>query len=385
MGKTNIFAVTIVALLMLGVGYLYGAVSVQSRTTTVLGTTTETNSITLTEISTSISTATWTETSYFQSPSTGELGPWNATISYPLHTSGESCVTSEGFVYCVAGYNYTVWEMCAPVSGCGKVDLFLNRTYYAPLSPTGVGQWTRSTDYPIDTQDESCVAESNFIYCVGGMTTGPNTADVYYASLSPSGIGPWRQTSPYPYPLVPYCITDSNYVYCAGAHHNGSAYSDQPGDVYSAPLSANGVGNWTASPPMPATTDGCSASGGYAYCFGGGSCLPLPPTFDCPSPSYYAPLSSEGTGFWTNTTDLPTAGFGTSVTASGYQYFFGRNSAVYVAGLTSNGIDTWTISTAYPEGDPASCVSDGTVLYCIGGGNSSTPIPTTSVYVTEIG
>jgi hypothetical protein len=377
--RNGVLALVIAACLMTGAGYLYGASSVAPRTTTVLSTTTSTLSTTLTEMSTATSTATWTETAYFPTPETGQLGVWNETTSYPFAPGNLSCVVNDGFVYCVGGYNDT-----SPLNITESND-----TFYASLSPTGVGQWIRTTDYPMAIGDESCISSSDYIYCVGGFSgsgtggalTGQTVADVYYASISPSGIESWKQTTAYPYPVeFPQCMTDSSYIYCVTNRFNGT--TNIPGS-YFASLSPAGVGNWKASSQPPLSPNGCSASGGYAYCDGGESCAPQPPPFSCPSPFYFAPLSQDGLGAWTRTTDLPTAVQGFFVTASSYGYFFG-GPIYYIAHLSSNGTGSWTTSTPYPENSPMTCVANGDYFYCIG---TSTVdfYPSNNVYFAEIG
>jgi hypothetical protein len=372
--RKGVIGVAIAALLVSSAGYLYGATSVAPGTMTVTGTTTLTKSATVTETSTAISTAIWTETTYFPMPLTGQLGPWNRTTDYPLPLGALSCVVDNGFVYCVGGGDET-----SP-----RGTAWLNRTYFAPLSPTGVGHWTRTTDYPLLIARASCVVSSDYIYCVGGFA-GPAsevTADVFYASISPSGIGTWKQTTSFPNPIgVPPCIVDSSYIYCV-TQHPITRPTIPAGDSYFAHLSAAGVGNWTESSQLPSNPLGCSASGGYAYCFGGASCPPGP-SFDCPSPSYYAPLSPDGVGAWIRTNDLPTAAQDIYIAGSSYEYFFATPSPL-VAHLSPNGIGPWTTSTPYPEDSPASCVADGAYVYCIGT-NRLDFTPSQHVYFTRIG
>jgi hypothetical protein len=370
LSRKGIIGIAIAVLLVSGAGYFYGATTVAPRTTTVLSTTALTKSATLTVTSTSTSTAAWTETTYFPSPSTGQLGVWNRTTDYPLPLVALSCVTDGGFVYCVGGGDET-----SPRGSGG-----LNRTYFAPLSPTGIGQWTRTADYPLLIARASCVASSDYIYCAGGFA-GPGsqvTADVFYAVLSPSGIGAWKQTTSFPIPTVPPCFVDSSYIYCAVEHPTFDRIWPA-GDTYFAHLSAAGVGNWTESSQLLSYPLGCSASGGYAYCFGGGNC---PPPGPCASPSYYAPLSPNGVGAWTRTTDLPTAALDIYVSGSSYEYFFATPNPL-VAHLSPGGIGPWTTSTPYPEESPANCVANGPYVYCIGTDRIDFT-PSQHVYFTRI-
>jgi hypothetical protein len=289
--------------------------------------------------------------------SAGQLGTWSPTTAYPFAGSTFSCVSSGSYMYCVGGGNDT-----NPVAPVGD----LNSTYFASLSATGVGAWMQTTDYPIGIMDQSCITSSSYIYCIGGLVGAPNaigTTSVYYAPLSPSGIGPWSQTTPFPGAGETSCMASSGYAYCVRAQSNGTSllgYSE----VFAAPLSASGVGNWTESGQVPKNPAGCSASGGYGYCFGGGGCPPGPPFSQCPSSSYYASLSPNGTGTWNTTTDLPTSGYGVYVTADSYEYYFAGDPP-YVAHLSAEGIGAWSTTTPYPGG-PASCVANGQFIYCIG-------------------
>ena len=95
-----------------------------------------------------------------------------------------SCVSASGYIYCVGG---------GPEGGG------VNATYFAPLSGSGIGSWTATTDYPVGIASASCVTDSGYIYCINGVATlGPAGTAVptsYYAPLSGSGIGPWLPTS----------------------------------------------------------------------------------------------------------------------------------------------------------------------------------------------
>jgi hypothetical protein len=152
----------------------------------------------------------------------------------------------------------------------------------------------------------------------------------------------------------------SSEIFCASAPFNGTIYGDS-GVVYSAPLSANGIGTWTESALLPKNPAGCSASGEYGYCFGGGDCSSLDGA--CPSTSYYSLLSSNNSA-WTLTTDLPTSGYGGYVTADSYEYYFANS--LYFAHLSAGGIGEWTTTTPFPgSSDPSSCVSSGSYIYCL--------------------
>jgi hypothetical protein len=304
-------------------------------------------------------------------PITGELGSWNRTTSYLLPLTSMSCVTPGEFVYCVGGGDET-----APRGSGG-----LNNTYDAPLSPTGIGQWTETTAYPLPILSPSCVASSGYIYCVSGVAGATNngtlTPDVFYAPLSPSGIGRWAQTTSFPNPIsLPPCFADSGYIYCVTQNATGSFLP--AGDTYFARLTPAGVGKWTESSQIPSNPLGCVASGGYAYCFGG-----LCNNIDvCTDFAYYAPLSSQGIGPWTETNHLPDTAQDAYAAGSSYLYFFATPDPL-VASLSSSGIGSWNATTPYPEESPADCFANAGYLYCIGSDRIDFT-PSQNTYFTRI-
>src|SRR5271170_2610872 len=234
------------------------------------------------------------------------LASWTSTTMYPGEIYGQSCATYSGYIYCVGG-----------VTGTSPPTTVV---YYASLTSSGAGAWSSTTSYPTSIDFESCVAQSGYIYCVGGNTGGlPTPTDAaYYAPLSASGVGAWVSTTSYPSNVESQsCVAESGYIYCVGGNPNSP---DSPTDaVYYAPLSASGVGTWvsTTSYSVAVQNQSCVAQSGYIYCVGG---------VTSPYPSfigsvYYAPLSSSGVGTWTSTTNYPAFIFAQScVTASGYIY-----------------------------------------------------------------
>jgi hypothetical protein len=287
--------------------------------------------------------------------SSGQLGPWNPTTPYP-DTSPASCVTATEFIYCVGGND--------------------SATFYAPISASGIGTWVRTTDYPIPIEAEQCLADSGYIYCVGGesssQTTDPfgRTADVFYAILSSSGIGAWKATTPFPH-VEPYprCMTFGSSIYCVSGLFNGTGFLSSA-QTFIAPLSQSGVGSWKETTGPVNMTAGCSGVGSYAYCFGGAECQNVFIGGDCPSPTYFSHLSSSGLGGWNETSELPTAGFASYVTAESYIYYL--TVPVYFAQVSATGVGPWQITTNFPEGGSAgACASSGAYIYCADVTNAS--------------
>jgi hypothetical protein len=147
---------------------------------------------------------------YSASISGGVVGTWTlGTNAYPTNIAEQSCVAYSGYIYCVGGW--TGIPTTAAV-------------YSASLSNGVVGTWTLSTNpYPTNIAEQSCVAHSGYIYCVGGWTGIASSAAVYYASVGRGRVGTWTSTTAYPTIIgvtagidSESCVTYSEYLYCVG-------------------------------------------------------------------------------------------------------------------------------------------------------------------------
>jgi N-acetylneuraminic acid mutarotase len=291
---------------------------------------------------------------YLQYSSSQSTGPWAATTTYPLQISGtggvlgQSCVTANSSVYCIGGEN---------------ADSEPNDTVYsAPISSAGIGNWTSQLhQYPTDLMFGSCVSSSGYVYCVGGTTTAADndTSKTYFAPITSGAIGNWTATSPYPVPAdSASCVPSSGYIFCVGGENEttgSSASANYSSSVWYASLSSSGIGIWaqTTSYPGDSFFPACSALGGYVYCVGGQDS-----SQDVLSTAYYASVSPNGLGTWTQTTSYPIQVTAQScTTASTLMYCVGgiitggtTTSNVYYAGLTPSGIGSWQQAVSYPAG-----------------------------------
>ena len=267
----------------------------------------------------------------------GNITGWvQSPNSYPQTVSGEGCAASSGFVYCVGGiYNNSGNDTAS--------------SYFARLDDNGsVGGWQPTTAYPVPIDSQSCVTWSSRIYCVGGNneTTGSESnvapsSSVWYASLSASGIGSWTKTTSYPSGIfVPACYATGGFVYCIGGSDSNG---DPLGTTQFAPLTADGVGAWTVTTTYPVSSVGqaCVIATEYIYCVGGETGGGQSPTFT--DMVYYAPISSGGIGAWKQGAGYPRP-IGTScVSAQGSVYCVGgfdesstgEDNTVNYASLTS--------------------------------------------------
>lgn len=261
--------------------------------------------------------------SSFIASSSGNITGWTLDSSaYPRTIYDQSCVASSGYVYCVGGTYDDVGDDTSS-------------SYYAPLGGDGVvGAWSPTESFPIPVNSQSCTAWSGYIYCVGGFgeAQGTNKTSflsnfVYYAALSSSGIGPWSKSTSYPENVfLPSCIAADGFIFCVGGFNSvGNAVST---DYYS-PISSGGVGTWVQTSAYPVAAEGqtCSASSGYIYCVGGSGAGSYLDAF------YYAAVSSKGIGGWAQATNYPQSALTDCVASSGYLYCVGgaNGSAKYGA------------------------------------------------------
>jgi len=247
----------------------------------------------------------------------GNITGWTQNpTSYPVDVSSESCVESGGYMYCVGGAH-----------DAGEDDIA--SSYYAQFnSGGGLGTWFYTTSYPIPVDSQACVASASYIYCVAGNNETDGTdgtvtpsSSAWYAKLSPSGIGNWTKTTPYPAnSYLPSCLTADNGIFCLG----GVDSSDNPlGNAYYASLSSAGIGQWvpTTAYPLPATGQACAFSDGFVYCVGGATSGGQSAAYT--SAVYFAPVSTSGIGAWKEGPDYPLSVGTTCTLASGQLYCVG--------------------------------------------------------------
>jgi len=249
--------------------------------------------------------------------SSGNITGWTASNQYPSPIYAQSCTAGLGYVYCVGG-TYD-----------GQSGDDLASSYYAPLNSSGaIGTWASTTPYPIPVDTQSCVTSSGYIYCIAGNNeTGGEyeevvpTSSVWYAPISDSGIGTWSRTTSYPADdYFPDCFAAGGYVYCiGGADSNGNSLTTS----YYAPLTASGVGSWTstASYPVAASGQACAISSGEIYCIGGETAGGNTPSFT--NGVYYAPISSGGIGTWKQSPNYPDSALTDCAITTGYLYCVG--------------------------------------------------------------
>jgi len=303
--------------------------------------------------------------------------PWARAANYPLQVggvyavAGQQCFNSTSYIYCIGGHDADTGPR--------------NNVYSASVSATShnITAWAPANPYPQNVDGQSCVVYAGYVYCVGGTYDdgGDDVATSYFAPLNGNGaIGNWTRTTSYPIPIdTQYCAAYSARIYCVAGNNETdgtNAHSTASNSVWYAPLSSSGIGAWSPSTPYPKNLHfpSCFSDANYIYCLGGAD-----NNNNAQSTAYYAVLTSTGVGTWTSTTAYPIQASGQACAfSSGYIYCVGgqENSnsyshAVYYAPVSSSGIGVWKQSGHYPISVGTTCVISSSYMYCVGGFESS--------------
>ncbi|MDE1851729.1 MAG: hypothetical protein KGH69_03525 [Candidatus Micrarchaeota archaeon] len=204
---------------------------------------------------------------YYAPVSNRGVGNWTSTTSYPIPMYWSGCSINAGYIYCVGSgaVHHKDGEVEPQPSESGANDS--NQTYYAKVSRSGIGNWTRTTNYPGPMIFGGCSIYGSYIYCIGGEWLANET---YYAHVSPNGIGNWTRTTDVPIVVTEgACPIHNGYIYCVGSR-NSSSTGHQ---VWYAKVSSRGIGAWNESTPYPIPAWGdsyCQIPGSGGGFLGGG-------------------------------------------------------------------------------------------------------------------
>jgi hypothetical protein len=334
-------------------------------TTTFLDLTLQITSITLASAST---------TSTSTSSSTPSI--WLSGPSYPLQAGGgsgvigQSCVNGTATIYCIGGIGYN--------------DTVVSNVYSATVSTSGLSGWTADTPYPQAIGSQSCVSYQGYVYCVGGEYNyaGDDVASSYFAQLTSTGVGMWEPTTSYPVPIDSLtCAPSSGYIFCEGGENETdgtNATLVQSNSAWYAQLTASGIGTWkqTTAYPQGVFFPTCTATSTEIYCVGG-----FDSSYNGLDNVYYAPLSSSGIGQWSSTTPYPiqmegaycAIASGSMICVGGtlnFNYYASAYDNVYSATILASGVGPWHQTASYPIDIDTDCTMVSGNLYCIGGSSS---------------
>ncbi|MDE1846225.1 MAG: hypothetical protein KGH53_03025 [Candidatus Micrarchaeota archaeon] len=232
----------------------------------------------------------------------GIFGAWSTQANYPTAIDHTSCVTSGGYLYCIGGQTTTF-------NGNFYTTVIQKAVYSSAVNSGSIAGWSSTTSYPITQVEQSCAAYNGYVYCVAGGCdgTGSNSCGLttnlaYSAALSSGSVGAWSSRTSYPLRVRDLsCVADSGYLYCVGGVDPFAGTSLNL--VYSAPISAGTIGSWSASTSLPilAQYPACTTSNGYIYCVGGY----MSGSTGASSAAYVAPISGGAVGAWSASTPYP--------------------------------------------------------------------------------
>ncbi len=254
---------------------------------------------------------------YFAHLTSGGIGTWKATASFPINASAPACSVDNGTVYCVGGML--------------RNGTTIPYAYFANLSASGISSWDFSVGYPVHIAGTSCTALNGFFYCVGGFNTTAPLAAVNYAQLDNGTYQFWFIGAGHPVNTsFTTCLGQDSIIYCFAGTGGESDYYGIINSSYGA------ISGWFPSGayPVPAYAPSCAAWNGHAYCVGG-----YTSGYTALSETYYTQLLQAGIGSWTPGTTYPSPGLdeGSCVASNGYLYCIGgknESGASYFARIT---------------------------------------------------
>ena len=258
-----------------------------------------------------------------------------------------------------------------------------NNTYSSAVTGHGLSGWTAQPAYPQIAYGQSCVTALSNLYCIGGFNYTSYITTVYTAMLAQGTIADWRSLEAYPVAVSGLgCAASSNYMVCLGGKESSGS---ETASAYYTSISGNAILNpqnySTASPwaetsnyPMDVAGASCQVSNGYLYCVGGSS------NAGYLNSTFFSHVSPSGLTAWTATTPYPVAASGTACAIySGYLVCVGGYNAThyfndaFAAPISHAGIGAWTQLPNYPEavsGTGCTAASDG-YMFCAGGFNGT--------------
>jgi hypothetical protein len=200
-------------------------------------------------------------------PTSGAPGVWVTDSSLRQAIRGNTAVSSDGYIYVTDGSN-------------GSSVLTTEYTYVGngggvPTDPGCGSVWCATTSLPTGagTLFGAAAANGKMIYYTGGQLVGSAaySNDMYYATLSSSGIGAWTKgaNSFFDPRYEHVTIAENGYLYVIG----GSDASGCGAYPEYAPILPNGdVGTWQSA-PSPGRNSAAGAYGnGNLYYIGGQPC-----------------------------------------------------------------------------------------------------------------
>ena len=125
----------------------------------------------------------------------GALGSWNTLTPLPFNDVQPGFVATNGYLYQCGGN----------ISGGGAIPV--SASYSVPESGGTIGTWTSITPLPIPLHEHAMVAAGNYLYCLGGRTTGGGfVSTCYYTTATAGAISGWTVTSALPFQMSEHAV-----------------------------------------------------------------------------------------------------------------------------------------------------------------------------------
>ena len=196
---------------------------------------------------------------YAQINSTGSLGSWTQTTSYP-NTDG----IGRGSSFAYNGRLYMV-------GGIDESSNITSSVHYSTINPDGtLSAWATTTPYPDFLSHLSATSYGGRIYSLGGYNGLNYTSTVYYAQINGGGsLGSWQRTTSLPSPMGSFLVwAYGGNIYISGGWNGSNTTSSS----YYAPINGDGtLGAWTQIQSYPEEIDNVSGAvyNGRIYVVGG--------------------------------------------------------------------------------------------------------------------
>ena len=203
--------------------------------------------------------------------STGAPGPWTTTTMLN-QTRASTAVAWKGYIYLIEGTNNGGVTYATDYTKVGVNG-------GAPTSPGCGTAWCVTTSLPTGSGTffgAAAVNAGTIYFTGGGLVAGGNSNSTYFASLSSSGIGTWTKAGALFYDSrqqhAAFAVNGFLYVVAGSGTIQGCSNS-----VQYASIAANGnIGSWNTGPSLNSARNGGAAAyaNGNIYYMGGQPCNP---------------------------------------------------------------------------------------------------------------
>lgn len=189
----------------------------------------------------------------------GDNGAWTSTSSLPAERAGHACTVYNGRIYVSGGTNSSATRQTT--------------VYYAePESDGSITAWnTASNAFTTAREDLATVAWDDYLYVIGGDTSGGSVATIYYAAIDAGGdLGSFSSTTSMDTARENFAaVAFGGYLYAIGGNDDGSRLDT----IEFAQFSGSGgiTGSWAYTERMIDPTEGMKAFAinGFIYIIGG--------------------------------------------------------------------------------------------------------------------